>query len=88
VVENGVVDGFYVADDGPGIPAPDREQAFETGYTTSSGGTGYGLSVVRSVGDAHGWAVTVGESWADGARVEFRDVSFVDAASRVDADIE
>jgi len=81
-------EGFYVADDGPGIPESDRARVFETGYTTSDDGTGYGLSVVRSVAEAHGWTVSVEESWAGGARVELRNVSFADAAATVDADLD
>ncbi len=85
---DGTPDGFYVADDGPGIPAADREEVFETGYTTSEDGTGYGLSVVRSVAEAHGWTLSIADSWAGGARVEVRDVSFVDTTARVDADLD
>ena len=88
VTDGGSLVGFYVADDGPGIPEADREQVFETGYTTSDDGTGYGLSVVRSVAEAHGWTVSVTESWAGGTRVEIGDVSFVDTAARVDADLD
>jgi len=36
--------GFYVADDGPGIPEDEREDVFDHGYTTSEGGTGLGPS--------------------------------------------
>jgi putative methionine-R-sulfoxide reductase with GAF domain len=64
--------GFYVADDGPGIPPDDRETVFESGYTTSRTGTGFGLRIVQDVADAHGWTVTVSESDAGGARFEIR----------------
>jgi signal transduction histidine kinase len=64
--------GFYVADDGPGIPEADRDDVFEQGYTTSADGTGFGLAIVRRVADAHGWKISVGESEAGGARFEFR----------------
>ncbi len=67
--------GFYVADDGPGIPEPARETVFEGGYTTRDDGTGFGLTIVREVAEAHGWSVAVTESDAGGARVEVRDVS-------------
>ena len=66
--------GFYVADDGPGIPAAERETIFETGYTTSDSGTGFGLSIVEDVVREHGWDVSVTESDAGGARFEFRGV--------------
>jgi methyl-accepting chemotaxis protein len=64
--------GFYVEDDGDGIPAADRDAVLEAGYTTNreNGGTGFGLSIVKTVADAHGWTVTVTESEAGGARFE------------------
>ena len=63
--------GFYVADDGPGIPAEDRQQVLEGGYTTSREGTGFGLAIVRSIAGAHGWSIEVGESDSGGARITF-----------------
>jgi signal transduction histidine kinase len=54
-------DGFYVADDGPGIPPDEREQVFETGYTTADDGTGFGLAIVAEIAEAHGWTVGVGD---------------------------
>jgi signal transduction histidine kinase len=66
--------GFYVADDGPGIPEDSRDDVFEYGYTTSSAGTGLGLSIVRSMAESHGWDVSLTDSGADGARFEFEDV--------------
>jgi signal transduction histidine kinase len=67
-------DGFYVADDGPGIPPDEREAVFERGYTTGREGTGLGLAIVEEVARAHGWTVQVAESTAGGARVEVRGV--------------
>ncbi|MFB6200836.1 MAG: sensor histidine kinase [Halorhabdus sp.] len=59
-VEVGVTDdGFYVADDGPGIPPGNRAEIFEYGHTTEPEGTGLGLSIVETIADAHGWSVTV-----------------------------
>jgi PAS domain S-box-containing protein len=63
--------GFYVADDGPGIPEDDRETVFDYGFSTDERGTGLGLSIVADVADVHGWTVAVGESEAGGARFEF-----------------
>ncbi|SFG81161.1 PAS domain S-box-containing protein [Halopelagius inordinatus] len=64
--------GFYVADDGPGIPESDREAVFEHGHTTCEQGSGFGLSIVESIVEAHGWNVRVTESSAGGARFEIR----------------
>ena len=64
--------GFYVADDGPGIPAGERESIFEHGYTTESGGTGLGLTIVDHIADAHGWTVTATDATTGGARFEIR----------------
>jgi signal transduction histidine kinase len=64
--------GFAVADDGPGVPADERESVFDHGYSTSESGTGFGLSIVDTVARAHGWDVTLTESSSGGARFEFR----------------
>jgi PAS domain S-box-containing protein len=69
-------DGFYVADDGPGISGGDREKVFEPGYSTSPGGTGFGLPVVRQIATAHGWEIRLTESEDGGARFDFVGVEF------------
>lgn len=67
-------DGFYVADDGPGIDPADREEAFEAGVTSDPEGTGFGLKIVAEVAEAHGWTIELAESETGGARFEFRGV--------------
>ena len=49
-----------VCDSGPGIDGTQLERVFDTFYTTKSNGTGMGLSICRSIIDAHG-----GRLWAD-----------------------
>ena len=68
--------GFYVADDGPGIPESERETVFEHGYSTNEDGTGYGLGIVADIAAAHGWDIAVSESESGGARVEISGVEF------------
>ncbi|WP_170977434.1 sensor histidine kinase [Halorussus salinisoli] len=63
--------GFFVADDGPGIPPEDRELVFEGGYSTHSDGTGFGLAIVRRIAEAHDWRIRITESEEGGARFEF-----------------
>ncbi|MGB9954975.1 PAS domain-containing protein (plasmid) [Haloferax prahovense] len=63
--------GFYVEDNGVGIPEEIRERVFNHGYTTTPRGTGYGLAIVRDIADAHGWSVSLAESVEGGARFEF-----------------
>ncbi len=69
--------GFYVADDGPGIPADRRDTVFDPGHTTNSedGGTGLGLAIVERIADAHGWSVRVTRGDDGGARFEFSGVA-------------
>jgi PAS domain S-box-containing protein len=59
--------GFYIEDDGPGIPESDRSDVFEAGYTTADGGTGFGLAIVKEIADDHGWNIEVGQSDLGGA---------------------
>ena len=67
-------DGFYIADDGPGIATADRDQIFSPGYTTAEDGTGFGLSIVDQVVRAHGWTISCVESATGGARFEITGV--------------
>jgi PAS domain S-box-containing protein len=66
--------GFYVADDGPGIPADERDEVFDPGYSTSNVGIGFGLAVVEQLVEAHGWDCEITESASGGARFEFTNV--------------
>lgn len=69
-------DGFYLEDDGAGIPEDARERVFDSGYSTGSGGTGLGLTIVHGISDAHGWSLRVADGTAGGARFEFSDVEW------------
>ncbi|WP_336135127.1 sensor histidine kinase [Natronomonas amylolytica] len=60
-------DGFYIEDDGPGIPPDERAGIFEFGHS-ERGGTGLGLAIVRTIVRAHGWAVDVETAESGGAR--------------------
>jgi len=62
--------GFYVEDDGEGIPVGGRGDVFEWGHTTTGDGTGFGLAIVAEIAEAHGWEVDVAESASGGARFE------------------
>jgi signal transduction histidine kinase len=69
-------DGFYVEDDGPGIPEANHQAVFERGYSTSESGMGLGLSIVKQVVEAHDWEIRVTEGSTDGARFEITSVEF------------
>ncbi|HLM87343.1 MAG TPA: HAMP domain-containing sensor histidine kinase [Solirubrobacteraceae bacterium] len=67
---------FLVEDDGPGIPADQRERVFDRFHRTdaardrASGGAGLGLAIVRAIAHAHGGRVDAGMAAAGGARIE------------------
>jgi PAS domain S-box-containing protein len=65
-------EGFYVADDGPGIPDVDKDDVLEFGYTTDPDGTGFGLAIVSEIVEAHGWSIAVEDAEDGGARFEVR----------------
>jgi signal transduction histidine kinase len=79
-----VADGrVSVVDDGPGVPAVDRERVFErfvrlddarargTGGG-AGGGSGLGLAIAREVAREHGGDVVLGDTGATGLRAELR----------------
>lgn len=68
--------GFFIEDDGTGIPEADREKAFVSGYSTIDGSPGYGLSIIDQICDAHGWEVRIADSQFGGARFEMTGVEF------------
>ena len=76
--------GFFVADNGPGIPAEKRAEVFKQGVTGSETGTGYGLSIVTDIVEGHGWGIEVGESDAGGARFEVTGIRSMSASPTPD----
>jgi signal transduction histidine kinase len=59
-----------VRDEGPGVPAADRERIFEPFHSAGTDGTGLGLSVVRRLARDLDWQVEVRD--APGRGAEFR----------------
>jgi signal transduction histidine kinase len=75
---------FAVLDDGPGIPAQERERIFERFHRTDparsrkGGGAGLGLAIVRAIAEAHGGQVRARDPrHGSGARVELTLYGFV-----------
>ena len=63
-----------VDDDGPGIPAPMREEVFkpflrlDDARNQDEGGTGLGLAIARDIARSHGGDITLGDSPMGGLR--------------------
>jgi signal transduction histidine kinase len=60
-----------VRDSGPGVDPEQRERVFEAFYTTKSSGVGMGLSICRSIIDAHGGRLWVDANKPRGAVFQF-----------------
>lgn len=77
---------FVVEDDGPGIPADQRERVFDRFHRTdaardrASGGTGLGLAIVRAIAEAHLGHVAVGHRPEPGTRIELELPRFTASA--------
>ena len=69
---------IVVDDDGPGIPAARREEAFrpfhrlDEGRNLQTGGSGLGLAIARDIARAHGGDIILGESPQAGLRATIR----------------
>jgi two-component system nitrogen regulation sensor histidine kinase NtrY len=59
---------IIVADDGPGIPAGEREKLFMPYYSTKRRGSGLGLAIVRRIIAEHGGAIDVADNAPRGTR--------------------
>ena len=53
---------LIVTDDGPGIPAAEREKLFMPYYSTKRRGSGLGLAIVRRIVAEHGGTIEVGDN--------------------------
>jgi signal transduction histidine kinase len=60
-----------VADTGTGIGSQDTDRIFNPLFTTKSGGMGMGLSICRSIIEAHGGRLWVAPNKPDGAVFQF-----------------
>lgn len=87
---------IVVADDGPGIPAEERERVFEPFFrldksrSRASGGYGLGLAIVKRIAEWHGGSISVYPSHHGGAKfvldwpIHAVDKLPLDAPPRVD----
>lgn len=68
--------GFYIEDTGPGIPEAEWDDVLEAGHSTNEEGTGFGLSIVKQIAQAHDWEIHVTDGSEGGARFEVTGVEF------------
>jgi two-component system nitrogen regulation sensor histidine kinase NtrY len=59
---------IVVADNGPGIPAAEREKLFLPYYSTKQRGSGLGLAIVRRIVAEHGGSIAVTDNTPRGTR--------------------
>jgi two-component system nitrogen regulation sensor histidine kinase NtrY len=59
---------IVVADNGPGIPAGEREKLFLPYYSTKRRGSGLGLAIVRRIIAEHGGSIEVADNEPHGTR--------------------
>jgi PAS domain S-box-containing protein len=74
VTDNDQRTGFFVEDNGSGIPEEHRENIFDHGFTSVTNGTGFGLSIVNDIVEAHGWNIYVADGTDGGARFEITGI--------------
>jgi signal transduction histidine kinase len=81
VHEGGVI--ISVADTGTGIDSQELERIFNPLFTTKSGGMGMGLSICRSIIEAHGGRLWVAPNKPEGTVFQF--MLFADGGASADA---
>lgn len=70
--QDGIWADIAIDDDGPGIPAASRDEAFKPFTTLSGSGTGLGLAIARDIARAHGGDVFLEDSPLGGLRARIR----------------
>jgi signal transduction histidine kinase len=75
-IASGVVDGKYVhmevGDSGVGLAPDSRDRVFEAFYTTKQSGLGMGLSISKSIVEAHGGRISATANSPHGAVFGFQ----------------
>jgi PAS domain S-box-containing protein len=75
LIRTAIADGndvlVAVMDSGPGLPPASIERLFDPFYTTKPGGLGIGLSICRSIIEAHGGRLWVSANLPHGAIFQF-----------------
>jgi signal transduction histidine kinase len=66
-----------ISDDGPGVPAAERENIFKPYVTMRPKGVGLGLAIVRQIAAAHRWEVVCLPNEPRGARFRFSRIRIV-----------
>lgn len=69
ILEDGT--GFFIEDDGPGMPEKVKTRLETPSGLSRERGSGYGLQIVERVVKEHGWEMEVASSTTGGARFEF-----------------
>ena len=59
---------IVIADNGPGVPAADREKLFMPYFSTKRRGSGLGLAIVRRIVAEHGGSIELGDNTPQGSR--------------------
>jgi PAS domain S-box-containing protein len=77
-----------VSDSGPGLPAEGIKRVFDPFYTTKVGGLGMGLSICRSIVDAHGGRISAKPNVPRGAVFQFTLPAHPDSTFTLGADPE
>jgi two-component system nitrogen regulation sensor histidine kinase NtrY len=73
---------LIVEDDGPGLPAENRDRLTEPYVTTREKGTGLGLAIVKKIMEDHGGELILGDRPGGGARIGLAFIARGDNASR------
>lgn len=63
-------DGFYIEDDGEGIPEEIKDDLFNYNFKAEQDNRGIGLSIIQKIIKGHGWDIEALESRKGGARFE------------------